>query len=236
MSYKQLPKPDVLLELEPEEIGVLVLSTLYGDKTESAYNYCLGTSEEFARYADGFSREAVQKALMEGWTWLINEGLVARQPGETSERYFITRRGLKLKKSGNLKEYLETRTLAQDLDPILEADVKPLFLRGNLDAAVFQAYREVEIRMRSAASLGNDIYGQALVTKCFHPESGTLVDINQEPAEREALYLLLRGAIGLYKNPQSHRNVESTVREASVLINFADYLIKLVEGRTVISQ
>lgn len=236
MSYRNLPSPGVLLELEPEEIGVLILSTLSADKAESAYNYCNGTDDGFRRYADGFSREEIQKALMEGWTWLINEGLVAREPGNPHEWYFVTRRGLKLKESGNLKDYLETKTIAKDLDPVLEADVKPLFLRGNLDAAIFQAYREVEIRMRSAASLGNDIYGQPLVTKCFHPDTGILIDRHQELAEREALHLLLRGAIGLFKNPQSHRNVESSVREASVLINFADYLIKLVEGRIGGSQ
>lgn len=229
MNLNMMPTPEALIELEPEEIGKLILTFLWENAKENAQN--LVSSPSLIQYMGPQNRMKIQKVLMEGWGWLVSEGLIARQPDESAEWYFLSRRGQKLKQSGDLNEYLQTRSLARDLDPILEAKVKPLFLRGSLDAAVFQAFKEVEVRMREAARLGNEYYGKTLVQKCFGPEDGILVAQTQEPSEREGLFLLFLGSIGLFKNPHSHRNIELPSNEAAVLINFADYLLKTIDSR-----
>jgi hypothetical protein len=48
-------------------------------------------------------------------------------------------------------------------------------------------------------------------------------------AEREAMAHLFAGAIGLFKNPSSHRNVGPVPEATAELIYFAKYLLRLVE-------
>jgi hypothetical protein len=75
--------------------------------------------------------------------------------------------------------------------------------------------------------------------KAFHSENGRLSDQNSVKAERESVSNLFAGAIGLFKNPQSHRKVETGAVEASQLINFASYLLSLVdqvEARSAIQK
>jgi hypothetical protein len=48
-------------------------------------------------------------------------------------------------------------------------------------------------------------------------------------AEQEAVANLFSGAIGLYKNPQSHRNVPTEPTEAAEIIVFASHLLQMVE-------
>ena len=42
----------------------------------------------------------------------------------------------------------------------------------------------------------------------FKPEGGALADPSQERGEQEATSALFAGAIGVFKNPSSHREVE----------------------------
>ena len=61
---------------------------------------------------------------------------------------------------------------------------------------------------------------------------GTLADLNSQEAEREALSNLFAGAIGSYKNPHSHRNVElEEPLEAAEIIMLASHLLRIVQAR-----
>lgn len=67
--------------------------------------------------------------------------------------------------------------------------------------------------------------------KAFHVEKGNLMDENQPPAEKQARSDLFAGAIGAYKNPGSHRDVDFTAEEGVELITFASYLLRIVDFR-----
>ena len=73
-------------------------------------------------------------------------------------------------------------------------------------------------------------YGKPLMSKAFQAEKGDLTDTNQPELEREARYFLFAGAIGAYKNPGSHREVEITAEEAAEVIIFASHLLRIVDS------
>jgi len=90
-------------------------------------------------------------------------------------------------------------------DPILSEKALPLFIRGDYDTAVFQAFKELEIRVRIIAGLPQELIGVDLMRRAFHPENGPLSDKDRATSEREATGHLFAGAIGLFKNPPSRK-------------------------------
>ena len=66
--------------------------------------------------------------------------------------------------------------------------------------------------------------------KAFGNE-GPLTDSEQPLPERQARAHLFAGAIGSYKNPGSHRNVDFTAEEAAEVIIFASHLLRIVDSR-----
>ena len=87
-------------------------------------------------------------------------------------------------------------------------------MQGDYDAAVFQAFKQVEVAVRNAGNYDETDIGVPLMRKAFHADTGNLTDPNQQPAEKEAITHLFAGAIGSYKNPSSHREVDVTAEEA----------------------
>lgn len=112
--------------------------------------------------------------------------------------------------------------------------VYPAFLRGEYDTSVFQAFREVEIAVRFAGGFQPEVVGVKLMRDAFRPTQGTvaagpLTDQSLPVAEQEGMMSLFAGAIGLYKNPQSHRNIPTRPVDAAEVIIFASHLLRLVD-------
>ena len=112
----------------------------------------------------------------------------------------------------------------------LSIKVKGAFLAGLYDSAVFEAFKQVEISVREAGGYTETDYGTTLMRKAFDAEKGILTDMRQPPGEREAMSHLFAGAIGLYKNPGSHRDVYFTMKEATELIIVASHLLWIVNS------
>ena len=96
---------------------------------------------------------------------------------------------------------------------------------------MFEAFHRLEIAIREAAGLGEDLLGTKLATRAFDPEDGPLSDRNAEKGERQALRNLMCGALGSYKNPQSHRHVGLDAPEAREMILIASHLFGIVDSR-----
>ncbi len=62
----------------------------------------------------------------------------------------------------------------------------------------------------------------------FDADNGPLTDLSAPRAEREARSHLFTGAIGCYKNPHSHRDVELTFKEAFEMLVVASHLLQLL--------
>ena len=177
---------------------------------------------------------------MEAWQWLEREGFVAPRPTDLSRErslsmattYFVTRRGQTIETPEALEVYRKANLLPQrQLHPIIAQKVWATFLRGDYDIAVFQGFKEVEIAVRQTGGYTNADYGVDLMRKAFHVQTGNLTDFNQQNSERQARSDLFAGAIGSYKNPSSHQNVNVTAEEAVEVIILASHLLRIVDSR-----
>jgi len=146
------------------------------------------------------------------------------------EIYHPTRRGVHVKE-GDFQRLIGKWTLVPSL--LFHADVLaksfPALERAEFDTAVFRAFRCVEIQVRKRGKLPKDLVGTALMRKAFDVDTGPLTDSQMPRAEREARSHLFCGAIGSYKNPSSHREVEYTFNEAFEMLLVASHLLQILD-------
>jgi len=223
---KALPTADVILQLEPEELAGYILGHLVPQNGQVHPDYFFQETEK--HYRD----ERVTKVLMEAWSWLVHEGLLVQK--DRDGWFFISRRGQKVQGRQDLQAYRRSNILPkQSLHPIIAERVWPNFIRGEYDTSVFQAFKEVEVAVRIAGSFAKTDIGTDLMGKAFNINSGPLTDATLPEAERRAMLNLFVGAVGLFKNPSSHRHVTLTdPHEAAEIISFASLLMRIVDTRT----
>lgn len=223
------PKGEILVYLEPEEIGSFLLDYLCEMEDNREQLYCYNLSVQWALKIKTPDVDLIQRVIIETWQWLENEGLIA--VGPSGGGHFVTRRGRRLRKKVDIEAYVKGSFLNKNhLDEKLVQDVYPIYIRGDYDTSVFAAYKAVEVRVREKAGLPPSEYGVDLMKAAFHPENGVLVDKNVLLSERQAICNLFLGIVGIFKNPASHRDVNySDPQEVAEIILFANYLLRLTE-------
>ncbi len=69
--------------------------------------------------------------------------------------------------------------------------------------------------------------------RAFDVSTGVLTDPSSVQIEKQAMSDLFAGAMGVFKNPTSHRLAAFNKPEDAVdLVMFANYLLRLVDQRT----
>jgi uncharacterized protein (TIGR02391 family) len=217
--------------LEPEDLAPLLLEYLSRAPGQemNRYNFTIRGGPLGVCPPDRFQQ--IAQAATEAWMVLPREGLLAPQPGSSNpELIQITRRGRAVLEQGNdFRAYLRGNLLpTRSLHPVLVLKVRPLFVRGDYETAVFAAFKEVEVAVRDAGEFPNELIGVHLMRGAFEAESGPLRDPSLPSAERQATAQFFAAAIGLFKNPSSHRRVVVSPEDAADLIRLADYLIRWV--------
>ncbi|GHG00186.1 MULTISPECIES: TIGR02391 family protein [Amycolatopsis] len=211
-------------------IDALALLMLHDYKAGDGWNW-----QNWMRGAEqqGTARDReIGRALSEGWSWLMTHGLVVRDPSQSSaDAYVVSRLGEETLRYG-VGKLAAAERLGMSLHPRIAQLVEQQFLLGEYDVAVFVAMREVEIRVRDLAGASDSDLGTKLIDKAFAPGiPGVLVDPKAEPGEQQAMLNLFKGAIGMFKNPTSHRAVKyEDPAVASDAVLLADLLLRLLDG------
>jgi uncharacterized protein (TIGR02391 family) len=226
-----IPNSGSLVEFTPEDLGIVLLNILHEHRTQ---NFTLSDlqlqARKLPRAGRGQDAQTIDRVLAEAWHWLMNEGLLIEAPDQPNGYFCLTRKAAALRSEADINTYRQGNLLPPGLlHPRITEKVRPMFLRGDYDVAVFQAFKEVEVAVRKAGKYDDELIGTKLMRKAFDPEVGPLRPEGLVLSEREAIAHLYAGAIGYCKNPQSHRDVQLRRTEAARLIVFASYLLEDVE-------
>ncbi|MHB8590060.1 MAG: TIGR02391 family protein [Candidatus Dormibacteraceae bacterium] len=142
----------------------------------------------------------------------------------------MTRRGEELAKAADpLRRLSDEARLAAGLHPLIEARIRQQFILGEYELAAFAALRQVEIRVRELARKPESSIGVTLMKEAFGA-GGPLADSGLDKGERDATMALFWGAIGVFKNPTSHRQVDyKDPTQAAEVVLLADLLLRMLD-------
>jgi len=224
------PEPEQVIQLSPDELAWIILEILRSktdDELRQLANHHVFTFKEAQPYSR--LRNDVAKVLVEGWAWLQRECLIAPRPGSSADYFILTRKGKLITSRTEMEAYRRANLLTGMLHPLIEHESKAAFLRGEYETAIFNAFKEVEVAVRTAGGFSLSDLGVALMNEAFKPTVGALTDKKLPESEQIGLRTLFSGAIAYYKNPGSHRHFPTEPIEVAEILFFASLLLRIVE-------
>jgi uncharacterized protein (TIGR02391 family) len=235
------PTADDLLSMSPDDLAPILLKLARqagamfwpSAVAEIKQGTGMATTIEFAY--PYHKKHQVEHLLNEAWECLRRDGLIMPAADQNGRNGYmvLTRDGASIGSKEDFDRIRAARAFPKSLlHPAIAEKVYSELMRGELDDAVFAAFKAVEVAVRAAGNYKPTDIGVALMRKAFDPKNGPLTDLNQLEAEREALSHLFAGAIGSYKNPHSHRTVALTdPREAQQQVMLATHLLNIIDAR-----
>jgi uncharacterized protein (TIGR02391 family) len=182
------------------------------------------------------SAGALADKLADALGWLISQALIA--PSLDEHVWRVSELGRRIARDRDLSGLHAERRLGVELHDRLK-NARSIFSLGTYDAAILEAMKQVEERVRELSGLAGS--GVDLMHRAFSPGKagsppGPLADATApDPNENRGLMELFSGAMGAFRNPAAHRPVDyADPTEAVEVVLLADLLLRMldrVEGR-----
>lgn len=241
--FAEIPDPDVVLALEPEELGgkllFLIKRRLNRENQQQFHPRNLigevASPGDRSRGTGGYPSDKwvnLTAAVSEAFAWLESQVLILPNSSDLSAGWrVLSRRAHAMDTDSDFQVYREAQRIPRELlHPDFREEVWLAFVRGDFSDAVFKAMRAVEIAVRDAAGFQAGDHGVPMIRRAFGKD-GALRDSSAQEAEAEALQHLFAGAVGSYKNPHSHRKVAIDADEAIEVVILASHLMRIVFSR-----
>lgn len=233
-----IPDSTTVNSLEVEELAAGVLGHLiwlvnnddgYKRNTLHVMNYCMAESKGYEERGQPKCAEA----LAEAWEYLRTTGMLARNIDQTADFTFLTRKARAMKSTEDYEHFKKASLYPRSsIHPVIAAETYAEFLRGDYETAVFKAFKAVEVAVRKHSGAKPETIGVDLMTKAFNPDTGPMRDASEVRAEQKSLMDLYCGAIGRFKNPSSHREVNiDNASEAIEILQLASLLMRIIDRR-----
>ena len=197
-----IPDVDAMLALAPEELGAKILFFVrrrVAIPFQSSGLVSLHNAELELQQVSAYRPrwKEVSLALAEAWAWLEGQGLLVPAESTNGLNGFRrpSRRAQTFESETDLRPYAFVRRFPREALHSRFADkVWAAFMRGEFDVAVFQAMKTVEVAVREASGLRDDMLGKVLMQEAFK-EGGPLADPQAEKGEQIGRMNLFMGAI-----------------------------------------
>jgi uncharacterized protein (TIGR02391 family) len=203
-----IPDPETLVALAPEELSYYILQMVPADGAGTTLGHIDPTypphgNSPYCAMTPNLKMQ-VEIAMAEAWQWLESQLLIVPSPGANGTNGFRLQgrraRGLKIKEQ--FGAFRRASSFPKELlHPSIAERAWLSLMRGDLEEAVFNAFKSVEVAVRDAGMFAETDIGVNLIRRAFNPDNGPLTRLGDPAAEREALMQLFAGAIGSYKNP-----------------------------------
>ncbi len=168
---------------------------------------------------------------MQGVDELQRDGYIMPDPKQNSDYKILTGPGRQLARA----ELADMRLPSLNINDILSRDDLRNLVRNDYNSSDFQgaivkAFRHLEELVRSKAGQPPTATGMQLMTAAFRPAGALHHPTASTEAEVDALHQLMRGAIGWFRNPPSHRTVMyRDAHQVAHILAFANLLLDLTD-------
>lgn len=242
---KLYPSIDDLLAIPPADLAPLLLKfARIAEKNQNGMfdpNYVnqLALGDEYMhssapRYSP-LDRRKVEDLLAEVWHFIDRAGFIMPAPGINGANGFrkFTGEGNRIADDFDPQKYSEAAAFPKIfLHPAIAEKVTASLLRNDLEPAVFEAFKAVEVAVREAAKLSADEHGVDLMRAAFNDKTGPLTNMSDPIGERQALAHFFAGAFGVFRNSTGHRYTGlNDLRDAQYQVLVASLLLRIVDAR-----
>jgi uncharacterized protein (TIGR02391 family) len=242
--HDKFPNADDLLALKPDALAPILLRMaanmrqaggMFVPSSILAATFGSGMTSERGHIYPHHKSQQVDRLVGETWELLRREGMIHPAPdinGQHGWMVFSSTGEAALERTDGFEQIRALRSFPKSfLHPRIADKAYAALQRGDYVSAVRDAFTDVEIYVRDAASLTLNDIGTDLMRTAFNEKTGKLADQSLPKSERESFAHLFAGSIGAYKNPHSHRAVAmNDLREAQRQVLLATHLLYIVDA------